>query len=188
MNQRQFLFTLEKHLRRLPKVEIEEIIGDYKEYFLIGIEEGKTENDIAAALGSPKQLANELNAVYAINQFEERKSIKNIFLALFSIMGLSVMNCIMIIVGFFILLILLPFMLAYIIAVPVMLFSPFVLLVLGFINGFSTIGISEVLEAIKGVIIGAILAFLGYFIAKTTFRLFVKYLKWNISIVKEKEV
>ncbi|MGE8077478.1 HAAS signaling domain-containing protein [Peribacillus loiseleuriae] len=188
MSKKQFLSILEKYLRKLPKNEKEEILQDYEEYFTIGVEEGKTESQIVEALGSPKQLAKELIAVYAINKAEEKKSIISMFTALFSIMGLSVMNCIIIIVSLFVLLILIPFILAYIIGVPIMILSPLILIVMGFVKGFSTIGVGEISESIKGLIIGSFLAFLGYYIGKSFVRLFIKYLKWNMSIARGKKL
>lgn len=186
MNKKQFLFVLEKHLRKLPKNETEEILQDYEEYFMIGVGEGKTESQIVESLGSPKQLANELIAVYAINKVKEKKSISSMFTALFSIMGLSVMNFMIIIVSLFMLLILTPFILAYIIAVPIMILSPLIVIGIGVVKGFNTIGVAEVFEAIKGLVIGSFLAFLGYYIAKFSFTLFIKYLRWNMSIAKGK--
>lgn len=188
MSKKNFLLCLKKQLRKLPKNEKEEIIQDYEEYFMIGEGEGKTESQIVAALGSPKQIAKELNAVYAIKKVEVKKSIRNILSALLSIMGLSVMNYVIIIVSLFLLLILIPLTFAYFIAVPIMILSPLILLVMGFVNGFSTIGIGEILECIKGLIIGSLLAFLGYYIAKFSFKLLLKYLRWNISIARGKQL
>ncbi|ATP40983.1 hypothetical protein CSE16_13480 [Solibacillus sp. R5-41] len=184
MSKKQFLLILKKNLRKLPKNEKEEILQDYEEYFMIGVGEGKIESQIVESLGSPKQIAKELNAVYAIKKVEERKSIKNIFTALFSIMGLSVINCIIITVTLIMLLILIPFTLAYIIGVPIMILSPLILIVMGFVNGFSTIGSGEIFESIKGLSIGFLLAFLGYYLAKFSSILFIKYLRWNMSIVR----
>lgn len=110
------------------------------------------------------------------------------FTELMSIMGLSVMNCIIILMSLFVLLILTPFILAYIIGVPIMILSPLILIIMGFVNGFSTIGTGEIFEAIKGLIIGSILAVLGYYVGKSFVRLFIKYLKWNTSIVKEQRL
>lgn len=151
---------------------------------MIGVEEGKTESQLVEVLGSPKQLANELTVISAIHKVEEKKSIGTMFTALFSIMGLSVMNCIIIIVSLFMLLIFSPFLLAYIIAVPVMILSPLILVGMGFVKGFSTIGVAEIFETIKGLAIGSFLAFLGYFIARLSFILFMKYLRWNMTIAK----
>ena len=57
-----------------------------------------------------------------------------------------------------------------------MILSPLILIIMGFVKGFSTIGTGEISESIKGLIIGSILAFLGYYIGKSFVRLFIKYL------------
>lgn len=105
-------------------------------------------------------------------------------IALLSIMGLSLINCIIIIISLFALIILTPFILAYIISVPIMILSPLILIIMGFVNGFSIIGVGEVFDSIKGLILGSFLAFLGYYIGKSFFRLFIKYLRWNTLIAR----
>jgi hypothetical protein len=69
-----------------------------------------------------------------------------------------------------------------------MILSPLILIVMGFVRGFSTIGVGEIFESIKGLIIGSFLAFLGYYIGKSFVRLFIKYLKWNMSIARGKKL
>ncbi|TQR21591.1 DUF4097 family beta strand repeat-containing protein [Psychrobacillus vulpis] len=60
MTEQQFLNELELALTVLPADERNDIIQDIKEYFTIGREDGKTDSDIAASLGSPKEIAQEL--------------------------------------------------------------------------------------------------------------------------------
>lgn len=90
------------------------------------------------------------------------KAFKSMFTALLSIMGLGIMNCIIIIVSLFALLLLLPIILAYIIGVPILILSALILIVMGLVNGLSTIGSGEILESIKGFIIASLLAILWY--------------------------
>lgn len=123
--------------------------------------------EISKELGNPVEIAKELNAIYSIKKVDEHKNIKNMLTAMLSIMGLSLINCIIIIVSLITLVILTPFILAYIISVPIMILSPLILIIMGFVNGFSTIGVGEVFDSIKGVIVGSILAFLGYYIGKS---------------------
>lgn len=168
----------------MSEKEKKDIVDEYIIHFTEGKRENKSEEEISKELGNPVDMAKELNAFYAIKKVDENKSIRSMFIALLSIMGLGVMNCIISIMGFFVLLILLPFILAYIIGVPIMILSPVILIVMGFINGFSTIGFEEVFESVKGFIIGSFLAFLGYYIGKSFVRLFIKYLRWNASIAR----
>ena len=46
--------------------------------------------------------------------------------------------------------------------------------------------VGEILESIKGLIIGSFLAFLGYYIAKFSSYYLQKYLRWNMSIQGER--
>ena len=60
MTEQQFLNELELALTTLPVDERNDILSDIKEYFINGREDGKTDSDIAASLGSPKEIAQEL--------------------------------------------------------------------------------------------------------------------------------
>lgn len=57
------------------------------------------------------------------------------------------------------------------------------LIVMGFVNELSTIGFGGIFESIKG-LIGSNLAILGNYIGKSFVRLFIKYLRWNTSILE----
>lgn len=157
-------------------------------HFVDGGNENKSEEEISKELGKPEEIAKELSAVYAINKVEEKKNIKSMFTAMLSMMGLSMANCIITIVSLFILLLCAPIILAYIIGVPIMILSPVILIVIGFVNGFSTIGVDDIFQVVKGFILGSLLAILGYYIGKSigksVVRLFIKHLKWNMSIFK----
>jgi uncharacterized membrane protein len=53
----EFLKTLMRALKHMSATEKQDIIDDYREHFEVGLEAGKTEQEVAAALGNPKQLA-----------------------------------------------------------------------------------------------------------------------------------
>lgn len=57
MNKREFLDELAQELSSLSVTERNEILNDYDEHFKIGVESGKSEEEIAENLGSPKELA-----------------------------------------------------------------------------------------------------------------------------------
>ncbi|MBQ9994474.1 MAG: DUF1700 domain-containing protein [Clostridia bacterium] len=57
MTREQFIATLEKELIRLSKADRDDILSDYRAHFAAGIEDGKTEDEVAAALGDPTELA-----------------------------------------------------------------------------------------------------------------------------------
>lgn len=61
MTEQQFLNELETALTRLPAEERYDILSDIKEYFSNGREDGKSDSEIAASLGSPRDIAKELS-------------------------------------------------------------------------------------------------------------------------------
>lgn len=92
MTKREFLETLTKSLAGLPAADRDEIIFDYSEHFRIGLEEGKNEEDIAASLGDPRNIARQFNADFHVRQAEADTSISNTFKAVLATLGLGFFN------------------------------------------------------------------------------------------------
>jgi DUF4097 and DUF4098 domain-containing protein YvlB len=70
MNENQFLLELETALKRLPTEERNDIMQDIREYFANGREDGKSDSEITASLGSPDRIAAELLASYSFVENE----------------------------------------------------------------------------------------------------------------------
>lgn len=72
MNRDEYLDLLRYYLKSLPKPIVEDIILDYETHFNEGIKNGRSEEDIAIELGSPRELANEYleNEDYHYNKEE----------------------------------------------------------------------------------------------------------------------
>lgn len=68
MTENQFLQELETALKQLPQEERNDILQDIREYFTNGKADGKTDSDIAAELGSPEAIANELIESFDFSQ------------------------------------------------------------------------------------------------------------------------
>lgn len=96
MTKEQFLKSLEKGLSKVPDEEREDILRDFEEHFISGEEEGKSEAEIIAALGSPQHIAKELVATYRIDQIESNVSAGNIVRAVWAVIGLSFFNLIIV--------------------------------------------------------------------------------------------
>ena len=61
MNKEEFLDILKDYLKGHFSVsEIDDILRDYEEFFINGKLEGKSEEEVAKGLGSPKNVASEL--------------------------------------------------------------------------------------------------------------------------------
>lgn len=56
MTRKEFISQLKKSLAGMPEAERREITADYEEHFRIGLEEGKSEEEIARQLGNPRIL------------------------------------------------------------------------------------------------------------------------------------
>ncbi len=92
MTKNQFIHQMEMELRKLSDVEREDILRDYSEYFDIAGQEGKKEEAVAAALGSPRQLAKELLAQYHMERVEGSATAGNLLRAVFAVISLGFFN------------------------------------------------------------------------------------------------
>lgn len=59
MNKKHFLTILETRLSPLPPEEREELVSEVEAHFNIGLQDGRTEEDIARELGDPFEMARE---------------------------------------------------------------------------------------------------------------------------------
>ncbi|KRG14904.1 HAAS signaling domain-containing protein [Lederbergia galactosidilytica] len=180
MNKREFLLELERYLRSLSTVEKNDILQDYEEHFTFGIEEGKSEEEISAALGSPKQLAREILADYHIEKMETSKSTGNVFRAVWSVIGLGFINLILVL-GPFLTVVSLIFA-GWILGISFTL-SPILVL----LNALFNIGTFEWFDLFFSLTLSGLGIFLSmgmYYVSLGFINLLLRYLKYNISIVK----
>lgn len=67
MNEQQYLRQLERLLSRFEQNDIKDILADYREHFLAGRQKGLSEQEVAARLGLPRQIAGEYLALSLLN-------------------------------------------------------------------------------------------------------------------------
>lgn len=96
MNRDQFLFELESLLKGLPKQERQDFLQDFEEHFAIGELEGKSEEEISEALGSPQQIAKEIRANYHIEKVEKDTTVGNVARAVWAVIGLGFFNLVIV--------------------------------------------------------------------------------------------
>lgn len=180
MNENQFLSELEHYLKKVPKEERHDMVQDYKEHFMMGKEDGKSEEEIASALGSPQKIAKELLATYHLEKAKSDTTTRNVLRAVWAGVG----------IGFFNLIIVL---------------GPFVALAALVISGWVVAGafvVSPLLALLDNVIFSGpfvwfsfffslVLCGLGMFISIGMYHLtrvvtrgLMRYLKFNASFVK----
>ncbi len=180
MTKKQFLNQLDSALKSLPADERQDILQDYREHFVIGMEKGNSEEEIAASLGSPTQIAKELLAAYHLEKVETTTSTGNILRAMWAVVGLGFLNLVFVLGPFIALtgvmvagwtagiaLVLSPvIVLADTIMHPET-FHPFFLFISIMLSGLG------------------LLVTIGMYIAtKAVAKGFVRYLKFNMKIVK----
>lgn len=180
MNKDQFLSKLNTSLKKLPAEERQDILQDFQEHFAVGIEKGKSEEEIITSLGSPEQIAKELVVAYRVEKVEKSTSAKNIVGALWAVIGLGFFNLI-IVLGPFIALAAIT-LAGWIVAVSFIV-SPFVVVIniliypqiFAWFDLFFSLGLSGV---------GLFISIGMYFVTRAFTKGFVRYLKYNIRMVK----
>lgn len=180
MNKKQFLNELDSYLQKLPSSERQEILQDFEEHFAIGMEEGKTEEEIAKSLGSPQQIAKEMTATYHIEKVEEKITTGNIFRAVIAAISLGFFNFI-IVLGPFIGLV------SVVIAGWLIGFGFLLSPILAILNPVFVPGTFEWFDFFFSIFLCGLSIFvlLGmYYVTKVLAIIFVKYLRWNVDLVK----
>lgn len=180
VNRNQFLSQLEASLNKLPVEEKQDILQDFEDHFSFGIAEGKTEEEIASALGSPQQIAKEMVAAHHIEKVEQSFTTGNILRAVLAAISLGFFNVI-IVLGPFLALVSVVF--AGWLAAVSMILSP-VLVLINIMLFAGSFMMFDLFIAILACGIGLFLAIGMYFITKILMKTFVKYLKLNMKLVK----
>lgn len=92
MNKTEFLARLKRGLVGLPASTADEIVSDYESHFADGVAAGRTEAQVADALGNPDRLARELKAEAGAKAWNQQPSASNAMGAVFGIIGLGAVD------------------------------------------------------------------------------------------------
>lgn len=92
MNKAAFLRILRDGLAGLSARDIDEILADYSAYFDEAHASGRSEEDVAAALGDPRRLARELRAETGLRRWENHRSLRNYATVLLALSGLAAVD------------------------------------------------------------------------------------------------
>ncbi len=189
MNRKEYIRTLRRYLRGVPKDELEDILDDYREHFEAGLEAGRSEDGIARALGSPKALARQLKADFMVQRAEDSASAENVLRAVLAAAGLGVLNLVFVLGPFLALVGVLFALFAAAVGITFGGLTGIVAIILSTIGGFGySIGSNPVVGIIfmVGLTLGGLLFIMvDMYLAKAFAGLTVKYLKWNASIIKQ---
>lgn len=92
MTRQAFMARLREGLRGLPAQTQADIVADYEAHFAEGQAAGRSEQDVAAALGDPSRLARELRAEHGLKRWEEERNASSAGAAVFAVLGLGALD------------------------------------------------------------------------------------------------
>jgi uncharacterized membrane protein len=92
MTRNEFIRRLKSGLGGMPAADQAEMIADYEAHFDAGAAEGRSEVEIAEALGNPGRLARELRLEAGIRQWREDRSPSAAWTAIIGILGLATID------------------------------------------------------------------------------------------------
>lgn len=92
MTRDAFLRALRLGLAGLPPREIDDIVADYTAYFTESGASGRSDEEVAAALGDPARIARELRADAGLRRFEAHWSVPNLLAAMMALAGLAIVD------------------------------------------------------------------------------------------------
>jgi uncharacterized membrane protein len=87
-----FLSRLRRGLVGLPTTTAAEIVSDYETHFDDGLAAGRSEAEVAAALGDPDRLARELRAEAGAQRWHQEKNPSAAAAAVFAVLGLGAID------------------------------------------------------------------------------------------------
>jgi len=191
MNKKDFMDRLSSCLGGISVEDREDVISDFEEHFNEGLAEGRTEEGIADSLGDPKSLANQLKASILVREAGKTTSAVNITRAVFATLGLGFFNLIFILGPFIAIAAVLISLFATAIGITASGITVFITSIFGPFFPQYFIGLINPAVAIFGSIgltCFGILFFIGdIYLAKLLYRLFVRYIKFNLRIITGKE-
>ena len=92
MTRDEFLRRLRRGLDGMPTDTLEDVVGDYAAHFEAAREDGRSEAEVADALGDPGRLARELRLEAGIKRWEEARSPSTAWTAVIGLLGLGAID------------------------------------------------------------------------------------------------
>src|SRR5438270_279900 len=92
MNRAHFMAQLRDGLSGLHHTDIDDIVADYERHFADGAADGRSEDEVAAALGDPQRLARELRAEVGFKRWEQNRNAGNFLGVVLALLGLATID------------------------------------------------------------------------------------------------
>lgn len=167
--------------------ELADILSDYSEHFRMGKANGRKEEELFCSLGSPEDVAREIRATHLVNKAESDRSCGNLLHAIGATLGLGLFNLVFVLVPFILLVVLL--FVVFILGIVFTVFGPAagiyaILQILG-LPAFAIwqSPVAGVFFSLGITTFGLLLVIGDYFLARFSYHLGIRYLKWNIGVI-----
>lgn len=184
MTRREFIEELNALLADLPDKDRLDILSDYTEHFLIGIEKGKSEHEITEQLGSPKTVAREVWAGYRIHQAQTDASIGNISRAILATVSLGFFNIVFVLGPF---MALIGVLIAFYSVAVTLLFVPFAFAFFPpLLADISENRLLMLFGCLTSVGLGGMLFIWLLRLTVWLYRQFLRYLQFNVQMIRGK--
>ncbi len=95
MNRAHFMAQLRDGLSGLHHTDIGDIVTDYERHFADGAADGRSEDEVAAALGDPSRLARELRAEVGFKRWEQNRNAGNFLGVVLALLGLAAIDLVL---------------------------------------------------------------------------------------------
>jgi uncharacterized membrane protein len=153
MTRAEFMGRLRRGLVGMPAAAAADIASDYEIHFEDGLAAGRSEAEVASALGDPDRLARELRAEAGAQRWHQEKNPSAAVAAIFAVLGLGAISIL--------------FLLPILMSVAMTLFGMFLAAIAVFIAG-GAIMVAGPFAGFPGGPVAAILAGLGLMAGSTT--------------------
>lgn len=92
MTRHEFIRRLRSGLRGMPPEDLADVVSDYEAHFDAAAAEGRTEAEVAEALGNPSRLARELRLEAGIRNWQSDRTPSSAWSAVLAFMGLATLD------------------------------------------------------------------------------------------------
>lgn len=92
MTRDEFMRRLTRGLEGLPQATIDEMVADYADHFEAALADGRSEKEVAEALGDPARLARELRLEVGIKRWQETRTPSTAWSAVIAFLGLGAID------------------------------------------------------------------------------------------------
>jgi len=193
MNKEEYLKKLSKLIKKVPVDEKKELLLDYEEHFRIGMENGRTEEEISTALGDPKNVAKQIKADYMVKKAEDKPSPTSIIEALAAVAGLGLFNILVAIPSLLLAVIIISLVVAgsAVIVIGILItLSPLLHVFLPNLIYLPVDGgiVGTLILVVSGIavtVIGTIFVLVMSYVANKLYKMVIKLLKSNLEDIKE---